>query len=213
MLIKKATVQWDDSNAQSQLRILFYDKDGNLFESGDIISNNNFDGETENFKVTYVGATSYDSPRYPIYAVLTTSYKDLGSPSKYHCFTSVASREVGLFTIEFKTIQPISKIKICTFLDDGAKKGFSLDIYDILGNTESYTGYDESTTIHEYNLPVMEYNTNKIGIAETTISSNIQKIEIVKGINVNYDMPDDTEIRMALSNDDRNTYKIFDGSN
>ena len=82
MLIKKVTVQWDDSNAQSQLRILFYDKDGNLFESGDIISNNNFDGETENFKVTYVGATSYDSPRYPIYAVLTTSYKDIGSPSK-----------------------------------------------------------------------------------------------------------------------------------
>ena len=65
--------------------------------------------------------------------------------------------------------------------------------------------------IKEYNF--IAYNTNKIGIAETTISTNIQKIEMVKDINVNYGMPDDTEIRMALSNDDRNTYKIFDGSN
>ena len=118
-----------------------------------------------------------------------------------------------MFTIEFKTIKPISKIKICTHVDSDAKNGFLLDIYDIYGNTERYTGYDSSTTIHEYDLQLDVYNTNKIGIAETTISTNIQKIEIVKGINVNYSMPDDTEIRMALSNDDRNTYKIFDGSN
>ena len=210
MFIKKVTVKWDDSNAESELRILFYDQYGNLFESGDIISNNALDGETENFKVTYTG-TPYISGYYPIYAVLTTSYKDIGSNLQYHCYAGIHGRDDGLFTIEFKTIKPISKIKICTYLDGDAKNGFFLDIYDIYGNTKSYTGYDSSPTIHEYNL--IAYNTNKIGIAETTISTNIQKIEIVKGINVNYSMPDDTEIRMALSNDDRNTYKIFDGSN
>ena len=111
MLIKKVNVNWSGSGEYSEVRILFYDKDGNLFESGDIISNNNFDGETENFKVTYVGATSYDSPRYPIYAVLTTSYKGIGKDSGYCYFCSSKSYN-GLFTIEFKTIQPISKIKI-----------------------------------------------------------------------------------------------------
>ena len=207
MLIKKATVNWNGSGTWSELRILFYDQCGNLFESGDIISNNTSDGETENFKVTYEGV-SYSSSYYPICAVLTTYYKDIGSSSSGCYFCSSESYN-GLFTIEFKTIQPISKIKICTCID-GGRNGFSLDIYDIYGNTKSYTGYDSSPIIHEYNL--IAYNTNKIGIAETTISTNIQKIEIVKGINVNYGMPDDTEIRMALSNDNRNTYKIFDGS-
>ena len=65
MLIKKVTVQCDDSYAQPQLRILFYDKDGNLFESGNTISNNTSGCETENFKVTYVGEP-LDSVRYPI---------------------------------------------------------------------------------------------------------------------------------------------------
>ena len=53
MLIKKATVQWDGSKASSELRILFYDQDGNLFESGKTMSNNTSGGETENFKVTF----------------------------------------------------------------------------------------------------------------------------------------------------------------
>ena len=111
MLIKKATVQWSGSYAYSEVRILFYDKDGNLFESGDIISNNDLDGETENFKVTYDGGVIYSSEYRPIYAVLTTSYKDIGSDAHRCCFVG---RSNGLFTIEFKTIKPISKIKICT---------------------------------------------------------------------------------------------------
>ena len=174
MFITKATVQWDTSYAYAQLRILFYDQDGNLFESGDIISNNALNGETENFKVTYAGGVSYNTQYYPIYAVLTTTCKDIGLNSGGCYFHSGQSTE-ALFTIEFKTIKPISKIKICTYLDGDAKNGFFLDIYDIYGNTESYTGYDSSPTIHEYNL--IAYNTNKIGIAETTISTNIQKLK------------------------------------
>ena len=213
MLIKKATVKWnyDNTTFYSELRILFYDQDGNLFESGDIISNNTSDGETENFKVTFVGTTSDGPSFYPIYAVSTTSYKDISSNSNY--FKSSAIYDGGLFTIEFKTIKPISKIKICTCFGDYAKPGFSLDIYDIYGNTKRYTGYDSSTTIHAYDLQVDVYNVNEVGTTETTISSNIQEIQTAKSLNVDYDMPDDTEIRMALSNDNRNTYKIFDGSN
>ena len=212
MLIKKVTVNWSGSGTYSELRILFYDKDGNLFESGNAISNNTSYGETENFKVTYIGGVSYNAQYYPIYAVLTTSYKGIGVNSGYHYFSSAGGNS-GLFTIEFKTIKPISKIQICTFVEGGAKKGFSLDIYDICGNKESYSGYDTSVIIHTYDLQVDVYNVNEVGTTETTISSNIREIQKAKSLNVDYVTPDDTEIRMALSNDNRNTYKIFDGSN
>ena len=102
MLIKKATVSWSGST-YSELRILFYDKDGNLFESGNIISNNTSDGETENFKVTYDGV-SYSPEYYPVYAVLTTTYKDI-IPSFYAYFGSSLSSQADLLTIEFKTIK------------------------------------------------------------------------------------------------------------
>ena len=211
MLIKKVAVNWDNSSLYSEVRILFYDKDGNLFESGNVISNNTSYGETENFKVTF-STISYGPAYYPIYAVLTTSYKGIGENSDY-CYFSGAEKYNGLFTIEFKTIQPISKIKICTNLSPSARKGFFLDIYDIYGNKESYSGYDTDRIIHTYDLQVDVHGVNEIGTTETTISSNIQEIQTAKSLNVDYVMPDDTEIRMALSNDDRNTYKIFDGSN
>ena len=121
MLIKKATVNWSGSGEYSEVRILFYDKDGNLFESGNVISNNTSYGETENFKVTFNGV-SYSPAYYPIYAVLTTSYKDIGVNSDYCYFSSNGSN--GLFTIEFKTIQPISKIKICANLSSTKKVSF-----------------------------------------------------------------------------------------
>ena len=135
MLIKKATVQWSGSGTYSELRILFYDKDGNLFESGDVISNNYSDGETENFKVTHVGAGAWLSTTRPIYAVLTTSYKDIGSTSSYCYFESDPSTK-GLFTIEFKTAQLISKIKVCTKINSNSMPVATLRIIDINDNEE-----------------------------------------------------------------------------
>ena len=208
MLIKKATVNWSGSGEYSEVRILFYDKDGNLFESGDIISNNTSYGETENFKVTFEGV-SYSPAFYPIYAVLTTFYKGIGENVDYRYFSSNGSN--GLFTIEFKTIQPISKIKICANISSTTRKGFFLDIYDICDNKESYSSY--GGTIYEYDLQLDVYDVNEIGTTETNISSNIQEIQTAKSLNVDYEMLDDTEIKMALSNDNRDTYKIFNGSN
>ena len=211
MLIKKVTVKWDGSYGTSEFRILFYDQDGNLFESGDVISNNISDGETENFKVTYDGV-SYSPEYYPAYVVSTTTYKDI-IQSFYAYWGSSLSSQADLLTIEFKTIKQISKIKFCTFFGNNPKRGYSLNIYDIFGNKLSYDGYDTSFTIHEYDTKIPIYNINEVGIVETTINTNIQEIQTVRSINVDYEMPDETEIRMALSNDDRNTYKIFDGSN
>ena len=215
MVIKKVIVTWSGVSAgyYPALRILFYDHNGNLIESGSTISSTIVKAETDNFIVTAsYGAHQGMLQYYPINAISTEVNKDIGA--QLSCFAG--NDNDNAFTIEFKTIQLISKIKICTKVYSNSMPVATLRIIDINDNEESYVIDDTSNdvgTIHEYNLPVMAYNTNKIGIAETTISTNIQKIEIVKGINVNYSMPDNTEIRMALSNDNRNTYKIFDGSN
>ena len=125
--------------------------------------------------------------------------------------------EVGnTFTIEFKTIQPISKIKVRTKIDKDTILNATLRVIDIKDNEESYNINDASNpvgTIYEYDLKTPIYDINEVGIVETTIDTNIQEIQTVRSINVDYETPDETEIRMALSNDDRITYKIFNGSN
>ena len=209
MVIKKVIADW--TGYYSSLRILFYDLEGNLFESGSTISSTDTKAETDNFIVTTsnIPYLSY----YPISAILTETHKDF-NVLDYCYFTH--GTNANTFIIEFKTIKPISKIKVCTKMYGDSTPVATLRVISIDDNEESYNIDDTSNnvgTVHKYDLQLDVYDTDKIGIAETTISTNIQKIEIVKGINVNYGMPDNTEIRMALSNDNRNTYKIFDGSN
>ena len=209
MVVKKVIVDWTGVVSHyPSLRILFYDQDGKLFESGSTISSTTTNAETDNFIVTTSSAAGHPI-NYPVNAISTEVYKDFNT--YFRCYPYNAT-----FIIEFKTAQLISKIKVCTKQDSDSMPNATLRVIDINDQEESYIIDDTSNnngTIHEYDLKTLIYNTNKVGIAETTISTNIQKIEIVKGIIVNYSMPDNTEIRMALSNDNRNTYKIFDGSN
>ena len=211
MYIKKVIVEWSPyKGCFPSLRILFYNHNGNLFESGSTISSTNVKAETDNFIVTTsnMAAESY----YPINAISTEVYKDINDALLSH-FRS--ADYANTFTIEFKTIKPISKIKVCTTTFSYSTPDVTLRVIGIKDNEESYIIDDRPSppgTIHKYNLKEI-YNINKVGIVETTIDTNIQEIQTVRSINVDYEMPDDTEIRMALSNDDRNTYKIFDGSN
>ena len=212
MFIKKVVVNWPSTGRYSALRILFYDPDGNLFESGSTISSTDKKAETDNFIVTSLNG-SYSASLYPINAVSTEVHKDFNVIG--YCY--YAHNKVGnTFTIEFKTIQPISKIKVRTKIDKDTILNSTLRVIDIKDNEESYNINDASNpvgTIYEYDLKTPIYNINKVGIVETTIDTNIQEIQTVRSINVDYETPDDTEIRMALSNDDRSTYKIFNGSN
>ena len=215
MFIKKVIVDWGHIERRHQyLRILFYDYAGNLFESGSTISSTDKKAETDNFIVTALNG-SFNVPFYPISAVSTEVYKDINDAPL--CFFASYEGTSNTLTIEFKTIRPISKIKVCTKMhpSDSAPVA-TLRVIDINDNEESHiinNVSDNVGTAHEYDLKTPVYNANKIGIVETTIYTNIQEIQTVRSINVDYEMPDDTEIRMALSNDDRNTYKIFDGSN
>ena len=214
MFIKKVIVAWPATgNCFPRLRILFYDHNGNLFESGRTISNTSTTAETDNFIVTASMGAEYDQYN-PISAISTEVYKDFSGISVSY-FCSVR-RYGNTFTIEFKTNQLISKIKVCTNTVQYSTLNATLRVIDINDKEESYIINDASNpigTIHEYDIKTPIYNVNKIGIVETTVDTNIQEIQTVRSINVDYLMLDNTEIRMALSNDNRNTYKIFNGSN
>ena len=213
MFIKKVMVDWISTNYYPTLRILFYDQDGNLFESGSTISSTDTKAETDNFIVTALTQAA-GTHCYPINAISTEVYKDMNNVTRYYFASSPGFSNT--FTIEFKTIRQISKIKVCTKIAADATPVATLRIIDFNDNKESYiidNTSDNPGTIHEYDVKTPMYNINKVGIVETTIDTNIQEIQTVRSINVDYETPDETEIRMALSNDDRNTYKIFDGSN
>ena len=102
MFIEKVTVQWNYPNNYKQLRILFYDQDGNLFESGRTISNTGTKAETDNFIATTSKAAWSDGQYNPINAISTEVYKDINGPYYYSNNTGV-----NTFIIEFKTIKPI----------------------------------------------------------------------------------------------------------
>ena len=216
MVIKKVIVNWLDSSiCYPTLRILFYDQDGNLFESGNTISSTDVEAETDNFIVT-TSYGAYNTSYYPINAISTETYKDINDAPRSYFRSGSTSTSANTFTIEFKTIQPISKIKVCATTFSYSSPDVTLRVIDIYDNEESYTfddGPNPVGTIHEYDLKTPIYDINEVGIIETTIDTNIQEIQTVRSINVDYKTPDETEIRMALSNDNRNTYKIFDGSN
>ena len=217
MYIKKVIVEWSPyKGCFPSLRILFYNHNGNLFESGSTISSTNVKAETDNFIVTVLNH-SLTANFNPIKAISTEERKDIISTRPVYSFTG-CNGDPNTLTIEFKTIRPISKIKVCTKIhptDNDATPVATLRVIDINRNEESYiidNTSDNPGAIHEYDLKGM-YNINEVGIVETTIDTNIQEIQTVRSINIDYEMPDETEIRMALSNDDRNTYKIFNGSN
>ena len=85
MYIKKVIVDWDAvPGGYSSLRILFYDLDGNLFESGRTISNTSTTAETDNFIAT-TSKVGWSSGSYnPISAISTEVYKDISSASYYY---------------------------------------------------------------------------------------------------------------------------------
>ena len=159
MFIKKVIVNWPSTGRYSALRILFYDPDGNLFESGSIISSTDKKAETDNFIVTSLNGP-YSTGLNPINAVSTEVYKDFNKFD--YCYYS--HDKVGnTFTIEFKTIQPISKIKVRTKIDKDTILNATLRVIDIKDNEESYNINDASNpvgTIYEYDLKTPIYDIN-----------------------------------------------------
>ena len=100
MNIKKVIAEWPYISCYYPvIRILFYDQDGNLFESGCVISDTNTKAETDNFIVTSL-IRSYGDAYNPISAISTEVYKDINGT----VFLGYAP-DSNTFTIEFKTIK------------------------------------------------------------------------------------------------------------
>ena len=109
MIIDTVTVTWEPTSGYPCFRILFYDLDGNLIESGYIISETVEEGETTKFIV------KTDAPFAIIYyssicAINTINYKDIviDRYSHFNCM----SNAVKFLEIKFKTIQLVSKIRL-----------------------------------------------------------------------------------------------------
>ena len=103
MFIKKVVVTWDGMrNYYPRLRILFYDHNGNLFESGSTISSASTKAETDNFIVT-TSRSADSTAGYPINAISTEVHKDINNGSLPHfCGAPNYGNKI---IIEFKTNQ------------------------------------------------------------------------------------------------------------
>ena len=72
---------------------------------------------------------------------------------------------------------------------------------------------EEKTEIKLLAITKPNYIINSDQTIETTIANNIKQIDSVVGSSIEYELKDNTEIRIALSIDGKTTYKYFDGNN
>ena len=72
---------------------------------------------------------------------------------------------------------------------------------------------DGKTEIKLLAIAKPDYIINSDQIIETTIANNIKQIDSVVESSIEYELKDNTEIRIALSIDGKTTYKYFDGNN
>lgn len=72
---------------------------------------------------------------------------------------------------------------------------------------------DEKTEIKLLAITKPNYITNSDETIETTIINNIKQIDGLVESSIEYELKDNTEIRIALSIDGKTTYKYFDGNN
>ena len=72
---------------------------------------------------------------------------------------------------------------------------------------------NEKTEIKLLTISKLNYIINSDQTIETTTNNNIKQIDNVIKSSIEYELKDNTEIRIALSIDDKNTYKYYDGNN
>ena len=72
---------------------------------------------------------------------------------------------------------------------------------------------DGKTEIKLLAIAKPDYIINSDQIIETTIANNIKQIDSVVESSIEYELKNNTEIRIALSIDGKTTYKYFDGNN
>ena len=191
----------------------FYDKNGNVISSGDIITNYISDSETENFLIkgysVWYGASNY----MPIYAFYT-GYSDSCIPVNSYIAVSHVYDGSTYLKIKFKKPIEMSKIECNISANDTISvagttgKGADITINYTTGESKTYTLFNESYEINHIftiNLPQHQIGINQM--IKTTVDSRINNISKVNGFYVNCDIPEDTDMKFILSVDGINYVK------
>ena len=118
-----------------------------------------------------------------------------------------------------------STIELCDSCDE-VEHYFEDPIYLTIGESQStniidskgqifipFFSNDGKTEIKLLAIAKPDYIINSDQIIETTIANNIKQIDSVVESSIEYELKDNTEIRIALSIDGKTTYKYFDGNN
>lgn len=189
-------------------KVRFYDRNGNLIESGDVISKGLQASETENIKVS-VNVNAYSSAYYPINLIDTS----LVQTDKY--FLTRTKSNVSIeFTFK-KIVESISKIEYVPYpANNGKVKDFTIDVYNESGTiTQTYTALTSATCKEVKSIITNElinyYTIGSYQSVITTDETSIKNINRIVKIEVVHDEPENTTIRYLISTDNRNTWKIY----
>ncbi len=205
-----------DSNGNCGGRYLFYNEDGNLIESGNLITNNLTYAESENFIMESYSVWN-NSPTYRVsYAFRTDDNKDIIRTNEF-CFKSFLNQaeNVKVFLrLKFKTPQYISKVLCNPSNRDVATSNCDVHLKLNEQETKKYTIYATSfnqlTTLE--NINDMFYYNDSIGIIKTN-ANQLQNIGKIEKIQIVANELEDTKVRVALSTDSKHTYLKFNGTN
>ena len=197
----------------------FFDENSNLIESGNVITNNTTNGETENFIVESYSTIGFFTSFYPINAVRTDLTKECIVIQNYFYVTSGTSSNEYL-KITFKTPQYITKI-LSNPLSSSGSYYTNSNYCDVNLIYEDNTQLNIPITVTSYNQIVESdcltqiYNTSDIQYFCTTINKfenfDINSFSSFSLFGENLDA-DSIELKIALSFDENNYFVFKDGN-
>ena len=201
-------------------RYLFYNKDGNLIESGNIITDTLTYAESENF-IMEAYSVWENSTTFKVSNAFRTdiSKEIIATPFVFGSFQDKIDNSKQFLKLKFKTPQYISKILCNPAAVDYSRAGTNTsncDIHmkfnnqDIKKITIYANTHNQLTTLENFND--INYYDKLTGVIKTNTNQlkNISKIEKIKII---ANELENTKVKIALSVDSKSTYLKFNGTN
>ena len=201
-------------------RYLFYNKDGNLIESGNIITDTLTYAESENFIMEAYSVWGNSTTFKVSNAFRTDISKEIiATPFVFGSFQDKIDNSKQFLKLKFKTPQYISKILCNPAAVDYSRAGTNTsncDIHmkfnnqDIKKITIYANTHNQLTTLENFND--INYYDKLTGVIKTNTNQlkNISKIEKIKII---ANELENTKVKIALSVDSKSTYLKFNGTN
>ena len=201
-------------------RYLFYNKDGNLIEFGNIITDTLTYAESENFIMEAYSVWGNSTTFKVSNAFRTDISKEIiATPFVFGSFQDKIDNSKQFLKLKFKTPQYISKILCNPAAVDYSRAGTNTsncDIHmkfnnqDIKKITIYANTHNQLTTLENFND--INYYDKLTGVIKTNTNQlkNISKIEKIKII---ANELENTKVKIALSVDSKSTYLKFNGTN